>query len=299
MDSSLIGIISGMKNIDLRNQKALTDPVNFEVDSSICLRCGACVRDCAFKVLSLDNTGLPTIRQKEKCMRCQHCFAVCPVGAITFDGVKAVDAVNTKGIELPNADQLANWIKTRRSIRKFASEDVDPEVLDRVLKLLGNTPTGCNARALTFTCYPNRAAMSEFRASFLKAIEEHRDGSKLLPRWLALPAIKLRNGGEDMFFRGASGILIVSSDETAPSVTTPNEDVALACSNFELLANANGIGTCWCGFLKLVQNEIPELLEKMLGFRRTTPFYAILFGKSSIKYMRGVERGAYANIVYK
>lgn len=283
----------------IENQLVSKSLVNFNVDDSQCLRCGTCVRDCAFRVLSLDKTGLPTILHPEKCMRCQHCFAICPVGAITFDGVKASDAVKIKDLELPNSTHIANWMRSRRSIRKFANEDVDPEVLDTVLKLLGNTPTGCNARALTFTCYPNRSAMNEFRTSFLKAIEGHRDGAKLLPRWLAVPAIKLRNGGEDMFFRGASGILIVSSDETAPGVTTPNEDVAIACSNFELLANANGIGTCWCGFLKLIQNEIPELLEKVVGIRRTTPFYAILFGKSAVRYMRGVERGAYANIVYK
>jgi ferredoxin len=288
-----------MKEKQMENRIELRTPVDFEVDSSVCLRCGACVRDCAFKVLSFDRTGLPSMPHPEKCMRCQHCFAVCPVGAITFDGVKSTDVAAVKDLELPNADQIANWIRSRRSIRKFAAEDVDPVVLDNVLKLLANSPTGCNARALTFTCYPNRAAVNEFRAAFLKAVEEHRDGSKLLPRWLAVPAIKLRNGGEDIFFRGASGILIVSSDERVPGVTTPQEDVTIGCSNFELLANANGISTCWCGFLKLVQNESPELLEKVVGIRWTTPFYAILFGRKAVKYMRCVERGAYAGIVYK
>lgn len=288
-----------MKNKFFENRAELRTPVDFNVDSSACLRCGACVRDCAFKVLSFGKNGLPAILNPEKCMRCQHCFAVCPAGAITFDGVKASDVAAVKDVELPDAVHVANWIKSRRSIRKFATEDVDPAVLDNILKLLANSPTGCNARALTFTCYPDRAAVKGFQEAFLKAIEEHRDGMKLLPRWLAVPAIKLRNGGEDIFFRGASGILIVSSDETAAGVTTPQEDVTIACSNFELLANANGIGTCWCGFLKLVQNEIPELLEKVAGIRRTTPFYAMLFGKRAVKYMRCVERGAYASIIYK
>lgn len=274
-------------------------PASFKVDQTKCLRCGMCVRDCAFKVLSADGSNFPVMTHPEKCARCQHCFAVCPAGAITFDGVSAQDAVKVENLELPSPHAVENWIKTRRSVRNFADEDVDPAVLERVLKLLGNTPTGCNARALTFTCYPDRAAMGEFRSAFLQAIAEHRKGPKMLPRWLAVPAIKLRKGGEDIFFRGASGILIVSSDETAPMVTTPREDVAIACANFELLANANGISTCWCGFLKLVQDEVPELLEKVLGFRRTTPFYAMLFGKSAVKYSRGVDRCNYANIVFK
>lgn len=271
----------------------------FDVDASLCLKCGMCVRDCAFRVLSADESGRPAMLHPERCARCQHCFAICPAGAITFDGVRPGDAVDTGKIELPSADAVENWMRTRRSVRRFSTEDVDPAVLDRVLKILGNSPTGCNARALTFTCFPNRAAMDGFRAGFLKAVAEHRDGTKLLPRWLSTPAIMLRNGIEDIFFRGATGILIVSSDISAPNVTTPNEDVAIACSNFELLANANGIGTCWCGFLKLVQKEIPELLEKTIGLDRKKPFYAMLFGKRAVKYPRGVMRDNYAEIVYK
>ena len=102
-----------------------------------------------------------------------------------------------------------------------------------------------------------------------------------------------------MFFRGATGLLIVSSDETCPGVTTPREDVTIACSHFELLANANGISTCWCGFLGLVQKEVPELLEVTISIRRTTPFYAILFGRGAVSYPRGVQRDGYANIVYR
>lgn len=281
------------------NRTELRTPADFKVDKSVCIKCGACERDCAFKVLSRDSAGFPFVPHPEKCMRCQHCFAICPVGAVAFDGVKSTDVKPLDGISLPDADHIANWLKSRRSTRRFADEDVDPEVLDGILRLLANSPTGCNARALTFTCYPDRAAVKEFRSAFLKAVEEHRDGSKLLPRWLAIPAIRLRKGVEDTFFRGASGILIVSSDETVSGVATPEQDVTIACSNFELLANANGIATCWCGFLKLVQHEIPELLEKIAGIRRSTPFYAMLFGKAAVKYARCVEREAYANIVYK
>ena len=271
----------------------------FAVDAGKCVKCGRCVKECAFKALAVRDDSLPAMAHPERCMRCQHCFAVCPAGAIAFDGISPDAAVAAKGADLPCAEQVENWMKLRRSVRAFADEDVDAAVLENVLRLLANSPTGCNARSLTFTCYPARKAMDGFRASFLKAIEEHRDGTKLLPRWLAVPAIRLREGKEDMFFRGASGILIVSSDETAPGVTTPVEDVAIACSNFELLANANGISTCWCGFLKIVQSVVPELLEKAAGIRRTAPFYAMLFGKGAVSYSRGVERGGYAKIDFR
>jgi len=271
----------------------------FEVDAAKCRRCGACVRDCAFRALRAEAGGMPKMAFPDRCMKCQHCLAVCPFGAVTFDGRRPEDSVPAKGLELPGAASVENWLRTRRSVRRFSGEDVDQETLDRVLKVLGNSPTGCNARALTFTCVPTREAMDRFRGDFIKAIEAHRDGTKLLPRWLAVPAIKLRNGGEDMFFRGATGLLVVSSDETCPGVTTPREDVTIACANFELLANANGISTCWCGFLSLVQKEVPELLEATVGLRRTTPFYAVLFGRGAVRYPRGVQRDGYAKVVYR
>lgn len=280
-------------------ENSKTGDVLFKVDAGKCLKCGLCVKDCAFKALGTGENALPVMVKPANCMRCQHCLAVCPAGAVTFDGVSPENTVEMKGIDLPDARQIENWMKTRRSVRSFRDEDVDGDVLRKVLGILANSPTGCNARGLKFTCYTDRAAMKEFRAAFLKAVEEHRDGAKLLPRWLAVPAIRMRDGKDDMFFRGATGLLIVSCDETAPGVTTPSEDVTIACSNFELIANANGIATCWCGFLKLVQNEIPELLEKVAGIRRTTPFYAMLFGKSAVAYARGVDRGAYAAIEYR
>lgn len=262
----------------------------FELDRDCCVKCGACVNDCLFGALRTGEDGYPALLAPEKCMRCQHCLAICPKGAVTFAGKRPENSLDTKGLRLPDVEETENFLHARRSTRRYLAGDVERVTLERIFKALGNSPTGCNARSLKFTCFPTRSSMDAFRASFIRAIEEHRDGNRLLPRWLAVPAIQMRKGKGDLFFRNAPGMVIVSSDETAPGVTTPAEDVVIACTHFELLAQAHGLGTCWCGFLKLVQNEVPELLEKTLGFRKTTPFYAMLFGLPAVTYRRGVQR---------
>jgi nitroreductase len=239
------------------------------------------------------------MKNESRCMRCQHCLAVCPQAAIAFDGKKSEDSLALSGLELPSWTAAENFIRARRSTRQYRQQDVERDKLERILKALGNSPTGCNARALKFTCFATRKAMESFKSDFIRAIEEHRDGDKLLPRWLAAPAIQLRNGKGDVFFRNAAGMLIVSCDERRPGVTTPHEDVVIACSQFELLAQSLGLGTCWCGFLSLVQREVPELLEKTLGVRRTTPFYAMLFGIPAVRYQRTVQRDDEAEIEWK
>lgn len=268
----------------------------FQLDRARCVKCGACVRDCAFKALKADAEGAPVVAAPERCMRCQHCLAICPTGAVALDGHVAADCPSAESAELPTPKAVVDWMSFRRSIRSFRDEDVDPAVLDRILRVLGNSPTGCNARALTFTCFPNRKSMADLRGRFLSAVAAPRP--KLLPRWLAVPAIKLRRGESDMFFRGASGLLLVSSDVSTPGVATPKEDVVIACSNFELLANAHGIATCWCGFMNLVQAEVPGLTEAIAGFPRTHPFAAILFGLPAVRYPRGVCREDSAKIIY-
>jgi NAD-dependent dihydropyrimidine dehydrogenase PreA subunit/nitroreductase len=271
----------------------------FELDRSRCVKCALCVKDCFFGALKTGEDGFPSMVDPEKCMRCQHCLAICPKGAVTFNGKRPEDSLPVEGLAVPSIVQMENYMRVRRSVRRYRDCDVERQVLERIFKALGNSPTGCNARNLKFTCFATRKAMDEFREKFIRAIEEHRDGEKLLPRWLAVPAIQMRKGRGDMFFRGASGMVIISSDETAPGVTTPDEDVVIACSYFEMLAQASGLGTCWCGFLKLVQREIPELLVKTLGFRPTTSFYAVLFGLPAITYQRGVQRDGEALVDWR
>ena len=171
----------------------------FNVDADRCIRCGACVRDCYFGALETGADGLPSMSSRERCMQCQHCFAVCPTGAVMFKGHRAEDARAVQGLELPAREAMDNLVRSRRSIRKYAEQDVDQDVLKRILKTLANAPTGCNARGLKFTCIATRKAMDDFRARFIGVLERHRCGRKLLPRWIATPAIQLRRGGQDVF----------------------------------------------------------------------------------------------------
>ena len=271
----------------------------FKLDSSRCIKCGACSRDCFFGALSMGENGFPSLSLPEKCMKCQHCFAICPMGAIEFKGNDPDKSPPVKGLPLPSGEEMENFIRSRRSMRRYLDRDVDRALLERILKALANSPTGCNARSLKFTCFPDRKSMDALRKKFISVIEKHRNGTKLLPRWLAVPAIQLRRGVSDVFFRGATGLLIVSSDKNAPGVTTPNEDVVIACSHFDMLAQANGLGTCWFGFFKHIQEEVPEILPELVGIDETTPFYAILFGYPGTAYKRCVRRDDEAEIEWR
>lgn len=54
-----------------------------EVDSSLCLRCGACVGVCPFDAIEASDTN---VRPNERCTDCGICRKICPMGAIRIAG---------------------------------------------------------------------------------------------------------------------------------------------------------------------------------------------------------------------
>lgn len=57
--------------------------IAFSVDTSTCLSCGACVKDCVGQALTMHD-GYPAMLHEENCIGCQHCLAVCPAGAVSI-----------------------------------------------------------------------------------------------------------------------------------------------------------------------------------------------------------------------
>jgi hypothetical protein len=69
----------------------------------------------------------------------------------------------------------------------------------------------------------------------------------------------------------------------------------LALAYFELLAQSAGLGTTWCGMIKIVADMIPGIRE-LLGLAPNTYFYAMMFGKPAVRYARTVQRDSAARI---
>ena len=93
------------------------------------------------------------------------------------------------------------------------------------------------------------------------------------------------------FFAGAH-LLIVSASPQSPCAT---EDVPIALSYFELLAQCAELGTLWCGLLKLAFLAVPEL-KTLVDLPPDHHFYAMLFGHPAIHYARTVQRDNVATI---
>ncbi len=262
--------------------------LDFKIDAEKCTECGLCVKECPVGIIEMD--GLPTIKSEKEaqCMKCQHCLAVCPTGALSILGKDPEDSIPTPR-ELPDAKLLKDMMKTRRSIRKYKKEALDPAFIYDLLKTASYAPTGHNDNGVHFTVIEDAETMTKLRDMSYASIKQAGENGEIVgPMSFIYDFQKLWElYGQDIIFRGAPHLVIASVPNNHIS---PVEDAMIALSYFEILANANGIGTQWNGLVKYAINDVNPDLRDMLGIPEDHKIgYVMLFGKPATKYKRSIQ----------
>jgi ferredoxin len=259
--------------------------LNFTIAKDKCIRCDACVNDCPTHIISRSGS-VPSImpEAEEHCLRCQHCLAVCPNGAISIFGLKPEDSLPLAADVLPTREQMKTLVRGRRSVRKFRHENVPRELIDALLADLAHAPTGCNDCDLVFTVVDDRRELERLLEQIVLLIENTPSIND--PGFINFAVESYRQDKTDIFFRGAPHLLIVSPGTKAHC---GQEDSVIALTYFELLAQTAGLGTTWCGMLKLAADAVQGIRE-LFGLEANTYFYAMMFGLPDVSYARTVQR---------
>ena len=151
--------------------------------------------------------------------------------------------------------------------------------------MLKYSPTGINHHSLHFSIIEDKDVMDRFRNRtnnkiknmFLSA-QKNNIVIKKFARYQ-----KAFLDGEDVIFRGAPHMIVVSTPIEAPCA---NVDPIIALSYFELYAKTLNVGTLWCGFAQLCIKIFPDLSEFLEIPDGYKPVYAMLFGPTDVKYTR-------------
>lgn len=265
--------------------------LQFTVDADACTGCGACARDCRGQIIELVE-GRPTIApaNENKCVRCQHCLAVCPTGAVSIFGLDPEDSRLLKGA-LPAPEALETLVEGRRTVRQYRPDGVDPALIGRLLKTAWAAPTGNNKRTVHFTVIDDPAAMRRFRERAFAALQ-----TVVVKGALPMGAQHFENfltawvdRGVDIPFRGAPHLLVAHGPANAP---TPVVDGLIALSTFDLLAQAHGLGTVWGGSAFSLINDVAPELKGALGIPEEHAIaYVMMFGYPAVHFVRTVQRG--------
>lgn len=269
--------------------------LDFIVNQQTCTRCGECVADCPARIITMEE-GLPTIAadKEASCYRCQHCLAICPVGAVSLLGLKPTASLPLAG-SYPDPNKLEMLMKGRRSVRRYKPENLEAELLQRMLDVAWHAPTGMNARDVLFTIVDDREKLARLREAVMGGLARLTRENKL-PEGLEFFADFVRlweEKGVDTLFRGAPHLLIASAPRQAAS---PVPDCLIALTYFELFAQSLGVGTVWNGLSKWAINDLLPEIRQSLGIPDEHVIgYAMSFGRPAFRFHRTVQHGS-ANI---
>ena len=271
--------------------------LQFTIDRDLCIQCGACAEDCPFTIIAIasDFPELDPTR-RHHCIQCQHCLAVCPTGALSILGCNPLDSLPLPE-SLPNGQQMAALIRGRRSIRRYLPEPLDPGVIASMLQTVANAPTGKNNRQCLFTVIEDQKTMERIRHETLEGLRQ-AVVDKRLTEGLGYfrHVVSAWDQGRDIIFRGAPHLLMVSAPKTA---STPDADMLISMSYFELLAASMGLGTLWNAMITWAFSVIATDMYARLGIPEDhVRGYTLLFGRPAVTYHRTVQRdGARINWV--
>ena len=266
---------------------ALPAPLAFHVDPASCRGCGLCAADCPVRLIEMVE-GHPVLAaaREEACIRCQHCFAVCPEGAISILGLRPEDSLPAVG---PEPGAMEALIRGRRSVRRYRGENLDPGFIQHLLEVAWQAPTAINARQVRFTVVDERGQLARLREELLSRLEAKARAGALPPGRNYAEYVRLwREEGTDVLFRGAPHLLIAS----APGhLAAPVADCLIALTTFDLLAQAHGLGTVWNGIAKAVMTELVPEARTWLDLPADHVFgYALGFGRPAVSYARPALR---------
>ncbi len=247
------------------------------IDKEKCKKDGICITECPFNILKENSDGIPEMIPggEAVCMRCGHCLAVCPAGALTLGGEAPGSSGPVKKNLSIEADAMEHLLKTRRSVRVYKDKPVPRETAGRLMDMMRWAPTAKNLQPVYWTLVDDRKKIRRMAGMTIDWLRECNIFPEMIATW--------DNEGEDMVLRDAPLMAIAHSHKDA---LNPPVDCTIAMTTLELAASAMGIGGCWAGFfMGAANNYVP--LEEYLDLPEGHNVYAaLMLGYPKFSYQR-------------
>ena len=169
-------------------------------------------------------------------------------------------------------ENILAFIKSRRSTRKFKSQDVSEEKLDQIIEAGRYAPSGGNCQSTHFIVVKNKEILAEL-ADLVKQEFAKMEITPGLYKSI-VNSISASKNGNYVFHYNAPVLIITANQKDYGNNIA---DCACALENMMLMANTLDLGSCWINQLKWL-NENPVILEYMrkLGMDESERVYGSL-----------------------
>jgi nitroreductase/NAD-dependent dihydropyrimidine dehydrogenase PreA subunit len=283
------------------------------IDREKCKACGICGHVCPRHIPETIERGdeKQTVVSSERidlCMECGHCEAVCPTGAIHVDGLdrEGFGPVEDLGMD---EDRLLRLMKQRRSVRRYRNKPVPREIIDGIIKGVGQAPTGTGRRSIGVIVMEEPdtlKAFSEMVYGLYEKLDKNLNnpiarffikrqvGERMLHTLtdFVMPGMHwyirwYREGRGNEVLRDCPALMLFHSPVMEPMAP---ENCLVAAFHAIFMAQVLGIGTCFNDLIPPACNRVSEI-KALLGLPEDREVYSsITLGYPKYKFQRTIPR---------
>lgn len=264
----------------------------FNINKEKCIACKQCINDCPAKTISLQDEKAEI--DNSKCLKCGHCIAICPVEAVSTDeyNMNDVKSYDKESFTVESENYL-NFIKFRRSVRKFKNQPVEKEKLLKIIEAGRYTQTSTNSQDVSYIVLTEK--LDEFKELAFKSLKQKGEyilanmtpETEYLRRyatiWLHLYDLYKKDpiANDTLFFNAPAVIFVVSK--------TPLNG-GLVSANMANMVETLGLGTFFSGFSTVAMQDNKELMN-LIGLDDSKHLISsLVIGYPAVKYKRTVPR---------
>lgn len=259
-----------------------------KIDANKCKRDGICVRECPTLIIRMPEGGYPETIPGGVCLDCGHCVAVCPHGALGHERIPVEKCpVILEELKI-NEAQALQFLRSRRSIRRFLAKQVETEKIRKVIEGARYAPTGGNSQTVEWRVLTEKSKIKEIAALTVEWLRQVVRDPKVAAASPYLPMVVAEwDAGHDSVLRDAPALVVASAPREAMNGMV---DLTIALTYFDLFAPALGLGTCWAGILQGAMLASPDI-KQALGIPASHPHhYPLMLGYPDADYYRVPER---------
>ncbi len=160
-------------------------------------------------------------------------------------------------------ENVIECIYNRRSIRKYKKKEIPKEIIEKIIHAGVMAPSARNVQPCRFSVVVGKDRILEIGKRVVEMF--HERGRSVSPQRMATE--------EECIFYNAPCLIVVSGD---PEHSYLKDDVNLCVENMFLAAHSLGIGSCWIGRAKVLEED-PEIKDE-LGIQDLQIVAPLVFG---------------------
>ena len=193
-------------------------------------------------------------------------------------------------------DYMVRLVVNRRTCRRYLDQNVDPEIISKILNAMSAAPTGGNSNSVEYTVIDDKDRVHEIWTLAYSKMDSDASRHIYTHSFSDFYYGKMKESEKtvrkgDLLFCGAPHLFIAHERCVGKWAEDSKVNCVIAAAYFELLCNAYGLGTAILSYPAEVLNELAPKARELLNIPRDHYTGLIVgFGYPEIEYARGVQK---------